>query len=87
LDLNYKLDVLEHANIEIFRRIVNREIRNKVGHLKFVVNEDGIIKDAGKNEIPIDEAISDFWLGVSTVLLILEGIGFMKWLDAKARKP
>ncbi len=87
LDMVYKLDCLEHADIGFFNKIIRRDIRNRVGHLKFRVHEDGVITDVGGCRIDIDEAISDFWWGVATILLILEEIGFMKWLRAEANKP
>jgi len=85
VELGYKLELLKQANLRIFQKILGREIRNNVAHLKFRIGKDGVIQGLGGNPIPIDDAIDEFWRSVTRIMIILEGIGFMKWIRSKAK--
>jgi len=84
VELGYKLELLEQANLGIFQKILGREIRNNVAHLKFRIGEDGSIQGMGGNPINIDDALHKFWISVYRIMMILEEIGFMKWIRSKA---
>ena len=80
LDMSSKTKILDDEELYIFKDILNTNIRNIVAHLKFRIDEKGVIRDNGNSPIEIDEAISNFWKGVYAIQMIFETIGFMKWL-------
>jgi len=74
-DLDYKLSFLDSVEISIFReKIINKDLRDKIAHLRFKIQDDGTIqkKDNGYNFVDVDNEISEFWDGVDTINLIFE---------------
>jgi hypothetical protein len=84
-DLDYKLKFLDSAEISIFReKIINKTLRDSIAHLNFRIENDGKIRDRANNEIRIDEEISKFWQGVDILKVVLEDIGFLRWIEERS---
>jgi hypothetical protein len=81
IDLAYKLDFLEDEGLELFAEFINRDVRNHIAHLKFMIRDNGEIRKRDGSPIDIDANISRFWDGVETLMLIFEDIGFLKWFE------
>lgn len=83
IDLGYKLDFLEDEGFEIFRKIINKDTRNHIAHLKFIIQENGEIKRRDNSTIHIDEEIRNFWHGVDVLRLVFEDVGLLSWFTGE----
>jgi len=81
IDLGYKLDFLESEGLDLFKRFINRDLRNHIAHLKFTIENNGEIRKRNGVPIHIDNEISRFWDGVDTLKLVLEDSGFLERLE------
>jgi hypothetical protein len=80
IDLAYKIDFLKDEGLD-FGKFIDRDVRNHVAHLRFTIQEDGRIVRRDGSPIDINAAITKFWTGVDTFMLVLEDIGFLKWFN------
>lgn len=80
INLAYKLDFLKAEGFGLFKKFINRKLRNKIAHLEFRILDNGEIrkKDKKQTRIDIDKEISKFWSGVDTLKLVFEDIGYSK---------
>lgn len=83
LELAYKLHFLEKHKLGYFAKLIDRNLRNDIAHLKLEIEEDGTIRGSGGNVIDIDEVISNFWARVGTIISFLDDVGFKNWLEKK----
>ncbi len=85
VDWDYKSRFLKDEKFEIISKVLNLELRNTIAHLKFSIDDDGVIRGRGKNIISIDENISNFWDAIDVLTLLFEDLGFLKWLETTNR--
>jgi len=83
LDLAYKLDFLKKHKLEFFAKLINRELRNEIAHLKFKIDENGKIKDSKNNTVLIDDVISEFWAKYYSAINMFEDTGLKQFLEQK----
>lgn len=83
IDLAYKLDFLEDEGLDLFRKFINRDVRNHIAHLKFTIQDNGEIRKRDGSPIDIDVNISRFWGGVDILMLVFEDIRLLKWLEKR----
>jgi len=81
LDLAYKLYFLKSHGLPLFQKIVNRELRNDIAHLKFKIDDEGAIRDSKGSLVDIDNVIQTFWKTILDIQSIFDTIGFTKWLS------
>lgn len=81
IPLDDKLVFLEHEGLNLFKKFVDSKLRNQIAHLKLTIQENGVIKDKGNNEIKIDDRISKFWEGVDILKLVFRDSGFLERLE------
>jgi len=81
IELGYKLDILDAGGFDLFKKFMNRVVRNHIAHLKFTIQNNGEIRKKDGSPIRIDEEISRFWDGVDTIKLILDELRFFKTLE------
>jgi hypothetical protein len=86
LDLAYKQYFLKSYDLPMFSKLVNRQLRNDIAHLKFRIEEDGKIKDSGDCEVDIDGATEEFWTRLFALTGIFDKVGFTHWLSAIDRE-
>jgi len=86
IDLGFKLKFLKDNGINIAEKIVDRELRNIIAHLKFRILENGDIRDRGNNRVLVDEKISRFWRAVDTLKLVFEDCLLLKRLAELTKK-
>lgn len=85
LDLAYKLYFLESHQLGYFAKLIDRNLRNDIAHLKFEIEENGAIRDSNKNVRNIDDVISNFWARVYTIISFFDDFKFRDcW---KKRQP
>jgi len=80
LDLAYKLRFLKKHGLPLFRKVVDRELRNDIAHLKFKIKGEGSIMDSGGRLVDIDEVIERFWKTIMDIQSLFDEIGFTDWL-------
>ena len=81
IDLSYKLNFLKNEGLELFNKLINRDVRNTIAHLNFTVQNDGEIRKSDNSPIHIDEVISSFWESVDVLKLVFEEIGLLEWFE------
>lgn len=81
LDLAYKLYSLESNQLGYFAKLVDRNLRNDIAHLKFEIDEDGVVRDSNRNVRNIDDIVSSFWAKAYTIISFLDGFKFRDWLE------
>ena len=86
IDLEFKLKFLKDNGINIAERIVDRELRNIIAHLKFRILENGDVRDRGNNRVLVDEKISRFWHAVDTLKLVFEDCRLLERLAELTKK-
>ena len=86
LGLAYKLHFLKRHGLPLFLNIVNRQLRNDIAHLKFKIDDKGVIRDSNGSLVDIDEVIQRFWKTMSDIEDIFHDIGFTKWLTSGKRE-
>lgn len=86
IDLGFKLKFLKDNGINIAERIVDRELRNIIAHLKFRILENGDVRDRVNNRVLMDEKISRFWHAVDTLKLVFEDCRLLERLAELTKK-
>lgn len=86
LDLAYKLHFLKRHGLPLFLEIVNRQLRNDIAHLKFKIDDKGVIRNSNGSLVDIDEVIQRFWKTMSDIEDIFHDIGFTEWLTSGKRE-
>lgn len=86
LDLAYKLYFLRKHGLPLFLKIVDRELRNEIAHLKFKIDGEGAIRDSRGSLVDIDEVIERFWKAILDIESIFDDVGFTKWLTSGKRE-
>jgi len=81
IDLGYKLDLLEDEGLGLVKKLINRDLRNHIAHLKLRIQNNGEIRKRDGSLIDIDANISRFWDSVDIIELIIEDSGFLKSLE------
>ena len=73
----YKIRFLKSQRLEIFTSLINRNLRNDIAHLKFTVDDLGIIRDSNNQAKDIDVILRDFWQKVDVITRIFDEINFL----------
>lgn len=83
LNLAYKMRFLDNHKLGYFAKVIDRQLRNDIAHLKFEIKADGTILNSSGQVVNIDDTISGFWARVSTIISFLEDAGFKDMLEKK----
>ena len=87
LNLLYKLEFLDTHKLGFVSKIVNRNLRNDIAHLGFMISEDGKIKGRNEREINIDAEIEAFWNRVVGIITTFDEKGFLRFINQEGAKP
>lgn len=80
LDLSYKIYFLKANGLDYFAGLVDRNLRNDIAHLKFEVNDEGVIKDSNGKIRKIDEIIVEFLAKVACIAIMFDDVKLTDWL-------
>jgi hypothetical protein len=81
LDLSYKLEFLNASGLGFLTKVINRQLRNEIAHLKFKIEQNGEIKGSDERNIDIGNVLTDFWQKVREIISIFEEIKFLDWVE------
>jgi len=81
LELGHKLELLKDGGIVLFKEFINKDVRDHIAHLNFIIENNGKVRKKDNSPIHIEKLIDQFWDGIDTMKLIFEDLHFFKRLE------